>query len=246
MMLAMEGNKNLALLTANMLEIGYRGIISPELYLDIEAFDIKSRNYNSLAYNPTYIEYSGSDTILVTPLTPTNLPVTLHQQGITVSLGYQSPRIQIKPFVTFQESRVKNYAPFLNTPDATWPLLNNPRENNIYSGMGTQMEVKSTPNVFGGLTVNYVHRDKFNFNLSSYYYSSQTYYHVSNIVFNDGTRGVDHINDKLILNASISYEVIKGMHLRINAKNLLNNRSREFFKTDEVPFMLLAGFNYEL
>jgi outer membrane receptor protein involved in Fe transport len=112
--------------------------------------------------------------------------------------------------------------------------------------MGTETAVKSTPAVFGGLTANYTDAGKLNINVSAYYTSSQTFYHVSNVVFNDGIRGIDHIRGKFILNASIAYEVMRGLHLRVNGKNLLNNRSREFFKTDEAPVMLLAGFNYEL
>ena len=156
MMITIEGNRNLKLLTADMLEIGYRGTITSNLNIDVEAFDIRSKNYNSIAYNPTYMKLTGNDTILVTPLIPTNLPVELHQRGITISLTYQSAKIQLKPFITFQRSRVKNYTPFLNTPDASWPLLDNPAQNNIYSGMGTEMALKSTPDVFGGATVNYI------------------------------------------------------------------------------------------
>jgi iron complex outermembrane receptor protein len=111
--------------------------------------------------------------------------------------------------------------------------------------MGTELALKSTPSVFGGATVNYMPAAKFNINLSAYYYSSQTYYHVSNIVLNDGVRGIDHINAKLILNASVSYEAVKGLHIFCNGKNILNDRSREFFKSDAAPFMLLAGLNYE-
>jgi len=245
MRMTQEGNRNLKLLTADMLEIGYRGTITRGLYIDLEVFDIRSKNYNSVAYNPSYVKLSGNDTIVVTPLIPTNLPVTLHQQGITVSFIYQSAKAQIKPFITFQRSRVKNYAPFLNTPDATWPLLNNPSQNNIYSGMGTEQALKSTPTAFGGATINYMPASKFNINVSAYYYSSQTYYHVSNIIFNDGIRGIDHINAKLILNSSISYEAAKGLHIFCNAKNILNNKSREFFKSDTAPFMLLGGISYE-
>ena len=99
--------------------------------------------------------------------------------------------------------------------------------------------------MFGGASVNYVPATKWNINLSTYYYSSQTYYHVTNSIFNDGIRGIDHINAKLIVNTMISYEPAKGLHLFCSGKNLLNNKSREFFKADEVPFMLLAGINYE-
>ncbi|MEO6220180.1 MAG: hypothetical protein ABIO81_07115, partial [Ginsengibacter sp.] len=66
-----------------------------------------------------------------------------------------------------------------------------------------------------------------------------------NIVFNDGLRGIDHINAKLIVNASISYEPVKRFHLFCSGKNILNDKSREFFRSDVVPFMLLGGINYE-
>ncbi|MBC7886876.1 MAG: TonB-dependent receptor [Ferruginibacter sp.] len=245
MMVTFEGNKNLKLLTADMFEIGYRGKIAPALYIDVEVFDIRSRNYSSAITNATYTKLSGYDTILVTPFISTNLPVRLHQQGITVSLSWQSPKIQVKPFITFQQSHLKDYGPFLNTPDATWFRLNNPVQNNVFSGMGTEAALKSTPALFGGASVNYVAATKLNINLSAYYYSSQTYLHVSNLVFSDGVRGVDHLPAKLILNASISYEPIKRFHLFCSGKNLLNNKSREFFRTDDVPAMVLGGINYQ-
>ncbi|HMJ46898.1 MAG TPA: TonB-dependent receptor plug domain-containing protein [Ferruginibacter sp.] len=246
MRMTQEGNRNLKLLTTEMFELGYRGTIAGRFHIDMELFDIRSKNYNSMAYNPSYVKLNGSDTIIVTPLVPTNLPVTLQQRGITLSLLYQSPKVQVKPFISFQRSRIKNYAPFLNTPDATWPLLNNPAQNNIYSGMGSASDIKSTPSVFGGASINYVPSSKLNINVSAYYYSSQTYSHVSNIVFNDGARGIDHIGAKLILNANISYKAVKGLHIFCTGKNILNDRSREFFKSDAVPFMLLGGINFEL
>ncbi|MBK5271408.1 MAG: TonB-dependent receptor, partial [Bacteroidia bacterium] len=244
-LLNIEGNKNLKLLTADMFEIGYRGNIAQGLYIDMELFDIRSRNYNSLVYSSSYVKLNSNDTILVTPLVPYNLPVTLHQQGITVSLTYQSAKFQAKPFITFQRSGIKNYAPYPNTPDATWPLLNNPAQNNIYSAMGTGMSAKSTPAVFGGMYMNYLPVSKLNINLNTYYYSAQIYQHVSNNIFNDGIRGIDHINAKWIVNASVSYEAAKGLHIFCSGKNILNNKSREFFKSDNAPFMLMGGLQYE-
>ncbi|MBC7874329.1 MAG: TonB-dependent receptor plug domain-containing protein [Ferruginibacter sp.] len=245
MTLNVEGNKNLQLLLANMLEIGYRGTIATGFYVDIELFDIRSKNYSSLAFNPTYVKLSGNDTILVTPLIPTNLPVTLHQQGITISLNYQASKFHVKPFITLQRSRVKNYAPFLNTADATWPLLENPALNNINSGMGNEMGVKSTPAVFGGASFNWLPGAKFNINLSTYYYTAQTYTHASNIVFHDGVRGIDNIHAKVIVNGKVSFEPRKGITLFCTGKNLMNDRSREFFRSDTTPFMLLGGLNIE-
>ncbi len=240
--IALIGNKNLKLLTANMFEIGYRGTITKALSVDVEIFDIRGKNFNTVVQSHPVIEFDGTDTIHETPYMITNLPLKLRQQGITVSLTYNSKLLQVKSFVTLQHTKMKDYAPFLNTPDAGNP---GNEQNNIYSGIGTEADLNNTPTVYGGANVNYLLTSKFNINLGAYYYSSQTYLHFTNVLFNDGIRGVDHIPSKLILNANISYEAVKGLHVFLNGKNILNDKSREFFRTDEAPFMLLAGINYQ-
>jgi iron complex outermembrane receptor protein len=247
LMLALEGNKHLQLLTADMLEIGYRGKLTSKLYIDAELFNIRSKNYNSIVTSAAYKKLSGSDTITVVPLVPTNLPTRLLQQGVTLSLHYKSDKLQVKPFITIQRSTIKDYSAYSNTPDATaGPIQNDPLLNNIYSGIGTASTLESTPEVFGGGSVNYTPASKININMSAYYYTSQTYHHVSNVIFNDGVRGIDHLNSKLILNASVSYEPVKGLRFFWSGKNLFNNRSREFFMSDDIPFSMLAGISYEL
>jgi iron complex outermembrane receptor protein len=245
MMITVESNSNLKLLTADMMELGYRGNIAKDFYVDIELFKIHSSNYSSVVINPNYIRVTPTDTIHVTPIIPTNLPVKLNQHGMTVSLTYQSKVIQAKAFMTMQKSVVDNYAPFLNTPDASGPLVYNPSENNIYSGMGTSINNKSTPSVFGGASFNWAASSKFNVNLNSYYYTAQTYLHTSDIIFNDGVRGIDHLKAKFILNTKVSYQAAKGLLLYCSGKNLLNMHSREFYYSDRVPFMLMGGIHYE-
>lgn len=88
---------------------------------------------------------------------------------------------------------------------------------------------------------NYTPSSKLNINLNAYYYSAQTYYHLSNVLFKDGVRGIDHIDGKLIVNAAVVYQLAKRLHVSVSAKNLLNDRSREFFRADEVPSGYLAG-----
>jgi len=239
---ALLGNKNLKLLTANMLEAGYRASITQGLDIDVELFEIKSKNYNVSVQSHPIIEFDGVDTVHETPIIATNLPLELLQQGITISLNYSSKKLHIKPFVTFQQSKTKNYSAFINTPDADIPGA---AQNNIYSAMGKEATLKSTPTVYGGLAINYVLSSKINLNMSSYYYSSQTYYHLANLLYSDGIRGIDGISAKLIINANISYEAMKGLHLFCSGKNILNDKSREFFRADDVPFMLLGGINYE-
>jgi iron complex outermembrane receptor protein len=232
------GNKNLKLLTAGMLEIGYRGNLNSHLSIDVELFDTHAKNYNAFVSDVPYNTLNGSDTIQTVPAIVVNLPLILHQTGITVSLNYNSRKLQIKPFVTFQQTRMRNYAPFLATPEYA-------PTKNIYSAMGTETIFKATPTTFGGVAINYILTARINVNLSAYYYSSQIYHHVSNLIFNDGIRGIDHIPAKLIINANISYEAVKGLRLFCSGKNMLNNKSREFFKSDAVPFMLLGGLSYE-
>jgi iron complex outermembrane recepter protein len=246
-LLEMESKKDLRLLTANMLEIGYRGSITSRLHVDIELFDIRSGNYNAIIPNDTYIKLRDADTIVVMPFRATNLPLGLRQQGMTVSFNYSNRKIQVKPFITIQRSVLKHYSQYMNTPGAPAALTNgDPAVNNIYSGIGTKTTVKSTPAAFGGAYINYAPASQWNINLSAYYYSAQTYYHASNAAFNDGIRGIDHIRAKCIINSNISYEAIKGLRFSVSARNILNDKSREFFRSDAVLFMLLGGISYEL
>ena len=239
---SLEGNPNAKLLTAAMTELGYRGNIIKKLDIDIELFGIKAKNYTSPVLSKGYNEIKGTDTITVWPIRNTNLPAVLDQKGVTISLTWNEKKIQAKPFITIQGTKAKNYAPYANTADAGTPGA---AQANIYSGMGSITKIKSTPTVFGGGSLNYAPLQQLNFNISAYYYSSQVYYHVSNIIFNDGVHGIDTIKAKLVLNASASYMPAKGLHLFCSAKNILANQSREFFHTDRVPFMLLAGIKYE-
>ncbi len=246
MMFRYEGNKNLKLLTADLLELGYRGTIAPKLYIDAELFYMHSKNYSIASLNANYVKINGADTVVTIPLSPTNLPMKGVQHGLTVSLTWNSKLFQIKPFVTVQKSVVKDYAPYANTPDASPGFLQaDPLQYNIYSGIGTETKLKSAPSVFGGMTVNYSVTPKLNFNASGYYFSGQPFHHASSILFNDGERGNDYIHSKFILNANISYQVSKGLQFFLNGKNLLNNTSREFFYTDEVPAMFFGGVSYE-
>jgi iron complex outermembrane recepter protein len=233
-----HGNKELQLLTASMFEIGYRARVTPKINFFMEAFLINSKNYSAFVQFNPYQYLDGSDTILVQPIMALNLPLELKQAGVTVSLLYNTSKFHFKPFVTIQNTNARHYAPFLNMPY-------NGMDSNVYSGIGTKMYLKSTPAIYGGFNLNYMPMPKWNINLNTYYYSAQTYTHVANIIYWDGVRGIDRLPAKWIVNARVAYQPVKGMHVFINAKNLLSSTSREFYKADRVPFMLLGGLNYE-
>jgi iron complex outermembrane receptor protein len=237
---AIRGNKNLRLLTANMIEAGFRSEITRNISVDAEVFNIRSKNYNFQVIHKPYTMIAGADTINMVPLMTTNLPMRLEQTGVTISITVNTRRFKIKPFATWQQTRLKDYVTSGYMPDAGFSAVN------IYSGMGNRSVLNSTPALFGGGTVDYKLFRKMNLNINGYYYTKQEYYQTANIIFNDGVHGIDHIAGKFILNANISYEPVKGLQLFCAGKNLLNQTAREFFHTDKVPFMLIGGVSYQL
>jgi iron complex outermembrane receptor protein len=236
--MALQGNQNLRLMTAGMVEAGYRGHLSKKLSVDLELFFMNGEHFNNLVQGIPYFGLNGSDTVTTIPLVSTDLPLHLHQYGATISATWTSGPLQVKPFVTLQTTDAFDYFPANMLPGPGRPV-------NIYSGLGTRQTIKSTPAAFGGAVVNYSPTEKLNINISSYYYSKQTYRHLSGQLLRNG-RGVDHIPGKLLLNASISFEPIAGLRLFCTGKNLLNKRSREFFGTDSVPFTMVGGIGFEL
>jgi iron complex outermembrane recepter protein len=237
MEVVLKGNKDLRPLKSTMIELGYRLNVTSGINLDIEAYDIHTRDHNSYVIYGPHAELRGDDTIIVTPIASTNLPLKLNLRGITASLSWNYDKLLVKPFITLQRTVLKNYAHTYAAPDAS--------PYHIYSEMGKKDRLKSTPTVFGGLFTNYELSPAININLNAYYYTQQTYSHFSHLMFND-ERGTDQINGKLILNLSLSYEPIKRLRLFCTGKNILNNKNREFFHTDATPFMLTGGLNYEL
>jgi len=239
----LESNPDAKLMHADMVEFGYRAQLARNWNVDVELFHMDGSDYNTPVYGRPYQQLEGADTINMIPVRSTTLPMRLHQYGATISLAWRYERLEVRPFATLQHTEALHFAPYINTPDAGTP---NAAENNIYSGMNNHSTLSSTPAFFGGATVNYVVNDWMNVNISSYSYSSQVYYHLSNILFNDGIRGIDHIPAKLIINANVSFMPAKGLRLFCTGKNLLNENYREFFKADAIPFMLAAGMKYDL
>ena len=240
--LALEGNPDFKLMSARMFEVGYRGQISPRLNVDLELFAIAAGHFNTPVQSRPYTTIDGKDTTVISPIRSTTLPMRLHQAGLTVNLRWKLNRFDVNPFVTLQHTETLDYAPYLNTPDAGTP---NAAHDNIYSGIGTRSGLSSTPAAYGGAAINYKVSEKLNVNLNAYGYTHQVYYHLSNILFHDGVRGIDHIPAKLILNANVIYMPAPGLRLFCTGKNLLNEDYREFFHTDAIPFMTMAGIKYD-
>lgn len=237
MSIKLEGASNLKLFTAHMFETGYKALLGKAWNLDIELFDILGKNENVLLFTSPVVRVQGVDTILTMPLKATNLPMQISQQGITISVNYSARSLQVKAYGTIQQTKLKDYVEYTSIPGQ-------PVDMNQFQGQVTRH--RSTPAVFGGTTINYLLNPKMNINLAAYYNAAFTYSHLSKTVFNDGVRGIDRMDSKLLLNLTLSYEALKGLHVFCSGKNLMNEYSEEFYHTDRVPVRFMAGFNYEL
>ncbi|WP_276374823.1 TonB-dependent receptor plug domain-containing protein [Chryseolinea sp. H1M3-3] len=243
----MLGNKNLNLLSSTMFEVGYRGKVSEKITLDIEGYSTKTKNFSAnIIDTPTSVIPDNYPFLLIYDSHTLNTPLSVRQMGITTSIHIQLKKLTIKPFVTIQKTTLHDYTHFTNTSDASPSPLNNfdPLNNNIYSGMGTEMDHKFTPKAYGGIYVNYQF-SKFNVNVNGYYFSKHTFYHISNLFTTDGS-GQGEVESKAIINAKISFTPIKALSLFVNAKNILNKQSREYYLSDMTPAMIFGGLSFKM
>jgi iron complex outermembrane receptor protein len=240
--LQVKGSKELALVNSEMIELGYRSKLSNRFQLDVEAFRTVSRNYTNVIFQKESQEQQESMLYLINPVQVQNIPLRVVQMGVTLSLNYVINQFQVKPFVSFQNTRLENYSAFTNTPDASVAPgnLGNPAQNNLYSGLGTESQHQGTPTLYGGAYLNWQLGSKFNLNLNPYFYSGHTFYLTNIQSYLGGKSGIDEIQSKVLINAKVSYQVYKGIDLFAGARNVLNQKDREFHRSD------MAGASYQV
>jgi iron complex outermembrane recepter protein len=240
------GNKQLDLLNSRMFEIGYRSTIMKNLSVDIEVYNTTTENYTALVQGPVVPTPQNYPVVATTTVQMENIPLSVEQQGVSLSFNYVLNKLQVKPFVTFQKTSLKDYSPYFNTTDAPSGAKNNfdPANNNVNSGLSTETDHKFTPKHYGGAYINYALNKKFNFNVSAYWFGKQTFYVNENLIYNDGIHGVGNIDSKVLLNATISYAPIKQIRIFVNGRNLTNNKSLEYYDSDKTNVQLYGGVNF--
>ena len=96
--------------------------------------------------------------------------------------------------------------------------------------------------------MNYRPVSRFNVNLSGYYFSKQTQYDGS--YDSDDTASAQFANgqikSKFILNAKVSYEVVKNLTVFASGRNILNSDSREFYAGDRTAGLYSAGLSLNM
>jgi iron complex outermembrane receptor protein len=219
------GDTNLKLFTLNMIEFGYRVQLTDKLQIDADIFQQKAENLTVILQKAANVQFS-------------NIPTTATQTGVTVSVNYvPSDKIQFKPFVTFQKTETKEL-PSLYADQSIVPFP-------ITYSNSTH---KYTPGSFGGFYFNYRPVSKFNINLNGYYFAKQSQYDLSwseqDMTTAQYAQG--QIKSKFLLNAKLSYEVMKGLNIYANARNLFGSSSREFYAADQTSAIYLIGASFNL
>lgn len=245
-LLQVRGNKNIELLSANCYEVGYRTRIHKGLTIDACAYYFMAKDFSDVVIDSGKVNSAG---VLVESLDLNNLTVHTRQLGATISVNWDIKKWDIRPFVSVQRTWLIDYSPYRNTAAAVPQPINNfdPANNNIYSGMGTTQRSLATPTVYGGAYVNWAINNKWNANVTAYFFSDQTQLESSNLIYmkaND-PRGQQDVNAKLLLNAVVGFKPTPTLYTFVNIRNMLNNRSVEFFKGDAPAYLILVGVYFD-
>ena len=234
---SLDDDEELRLALVTMSEVGFRAQISKNISVDADVFRQHLQDINLFVL--AGLEF-GPD-----PNTPPtavigykNLPLKATQYGLTLSANYiANERLQIKPFVTFQQTKVQDRSVSFNAMPID-PVMN---PTNIYTTVDEDQ--KSTPSVYGGFYANFKASKKWTVNLNSYFFSNHMLFNEQDLQ-RESTIGVGQIDGKMLLNSKVSYNVVDKLKLYVNARNLLGSETREFYGTDRTGRSILFGASY--
>ena len=242
--LELLGNKELKLLTTDMLEIGHRGQLKENFEMDFVVFGSQTKNFSNIIYESGKYDSANARTNYVYKFE--NLPLLVRQIGGTLSFNLIAGKFQIKPYLTVQYTTLFDYSDYAVSPTADSSYFaSNPATNNINSGVGTLRKHIATPALYGGAYINCQVTPQFNINLNPYFLGTSTQLESSNLTYNDGRRGVQNMSPKFIMNVVVSYTFFKRLTVAMNFKNCFSDKSREFFRADIPGFKVLGSVNFE-
>jgi iron complex outermembrane receptor protein len=246
-LLEIRGNKDIRLLRSDMLSAGYRSKLKENLLLNISVSRITAKDFSDVIIKGGTIDSTGPVS-LKSLFQFDNLNVHTEQYTGTISVNYAASKWQIMPFLTVQRTWLHDYSPYNFTAGTPRLLTGNvdATKFNINSNKGTKIRHLATPTYYGGLYVNCAATEKINLNASSYFFGDQTQLESRNKTANDGQRGVQHIASKVLLNFVASYKPMDKLTLSANFRNILNSKTREFYKGDETSYMVFGCAYFEL
>jgi outer membrane receptor protein involved in Fe transport len=223
------GNDSLNLPKMNMLELGYRANISDKVLVDLEVFrtymdDITT--FEPTRFQPTSLTTADLDYSYI------NNDLKVTQTGATFNVNWApNKRINFRFFGTIQQTQLEDYAKKISGIVVSLP------EYDTINTTHTR-----TPSFYGGATANWRPIDKLSVFAHLYYMGEQTYRHDMASVNEE--IGSTTIDPRTIFNLKIGYEVINGVNLFVNGRNIFNSEQDEFGFTDQIGGLYLAGINF--
>jgi iron complex outermembrane receptor protein len=224
------GNENVDLFAVDMIEVGYRSQLSKSVQIDFDIFTQKADNYNALLTSEVLSPLPG--VVIPTENQFKNVPTSARQVGATMSLNFvPNEKLQFKPFITVQQTETKDLASSQADP-ATMPGV-------TYS----DSKHKNTPSFFGGYYFNFKATEKLNLNMNGYYFAAHRQY---NLTDRANVSEAGDISGNFLVNVKVSYLVAKKVSLFINGRNLLNSATTEYWGTDKIGGLYMAGISFDM
>ncbi len=229
------GSEELILPVMDMVELGYRGVLSSKMSLDLEVFHSVTTDITS--FEPTFFGIDPNKGIYL-KYEYINLDLKAKQTGVTFSYNFApSSKVQLRAYATIQSTQLEDY------DKKVTPVAFNPQTFTFSLPTVERMNTthKQTPSIYGGVTGNFRPVEKFNVFAGVYYLGSQTYRH--DYAANDESKGQIEMPGRAVVNIKASYQVYKNNSVFINARNAFNTTASEFGFADEIGGLYLAGVN---
>jgi hypothetical protein len=172
------------------------------------------------------------------------IALSARQIGATFSLELALQRLRGRLFATIQETRIFDH------PHKLMDVYGFDLDPNDPANHVDNVRHATTPELYGGLVLNYELIDGLHLNANLYCFTQHQY-----------TRGVNAVGmppnytyeprvfsvaAKLIVNLNVTYAVTPEVDVYLTGRNLLDARSREFAWADRIPAVVLAGLRLEL
>ena len=228
------GSEGLKLPTMNMLEFGYRGVLSSKVSVDVEVFHNTTSDITS--FEPTFFGLDQNGIHLVYEYVV--LDLRARQTGTTFNFNFApSGKVQLRAYATIQQTRLENYDKKLT------PVNFDPATMSFNLPATERMNTthKQTPAIYGGVTGNFRPLDKLNLFANVYYLGNHTYRH--DYASTDESKGQVEVPGRAVVNLKASYNVCKNNSIFINARNAFNATATEFGFADEIGGLYLAGLS---
>jgi iron complex outermembrane receptor protein len=255
-----QGNENLKLPVMDMIEIGYRVKPIKFIQADFELFQTKMSDMSW--FLPDSLQMAGvikhplkGQWVAAKGMTGWisyhNFEMTAKQTGFSANIQVAiNKNLTMSVFGSVQETKVENFYG-AKTFDIIRAMM-----VDGYTQAGTQLATtgkidpvihtstkmnetdfvdqthKATPSFYGGGTVNYIFKDKWNFNASAYCYGKQTF---------AMNRQSTDVAAKTLVNMKVSYAFHKHNKVFVNVRNLLGDDSNEFAFADKIGTKFYGG-----